>query len=108
LANTAKNAATQFVHFSSDGNLLGRYNPQRVRKHFFNDLVVRKSGEVFSPTAWTIKCSLRSRDAKFAQLKVHRDLFYPNGITLAPDDAHLVADSLGVLRIDLKTLRALT
>ena len=106
-ANTAEdrgNAA--LVHFSSDGNLLGRYALNDSRKHFFNDLVVRKSGEVILTDSVDNQIfRFDPATQKFAQLKVHRDLFYPNGIALAPDDNTLfVADSLGVLRIDLQKL----
>jgi hypothetical protein len=106
-ANTAEdrgNAA--LVHFDKNGNLLSRYAPSDSRKHLFNDLVVRKSGEVIltdSVGNQIYRFDLATQ--KFSELQVHRALFYPNGIALAPDDnALFVADSLGVIRIDLKTL----
>jgi sugar lactone lactonase YvrE len=94
---------TELLHFAASGKLLGRYNPEGPSKHGFNDLVIRKNGEVittdslansvyrFDPTARTFKT-----------LAVHRPLFYPNGIALSSDDQRLyVADSLGVLIVDL-------
>lgn len=94
---------TELLHFDANGKLLGRYNPEGSSKHGFNDLVIRKNGEVittdslansvyrFDPTARTFKI-----------LAVHRPLFYPNGIAVSSDDQRLyVADSLGVVMVDL-------
>jgi len=94
---------TELLHFDANGKLLGRYNPEGSSKHGFNDLVIRKNGEVittdslennvyrFDPAARTFKI-----------LAVHRRLFYPNGIALSSDDQKLyVADSLGVVIVDL-------
>jgi sugar lactone lactonase YvrE len=94
---------TELLHFDANGKLLGRYNPEGSSKHGFNDLVIRKNGEVittdslansvyrFDPTARTFKI-----------LAVHRPLFYPNGIALSSNDQKLyVADSLGVVIVDL-------
>src|SRR5271154_5902455 len=94
---------TELLHFDATGRLLGRFKPEGSGKHGFNDLVIRKNGEVittdslgnivlrFDPTART-----------FAALPVHRALFYPNGIALSEDDHTLyIGDSLGVVRLDL-------
>src|SRR5277367_2375696 len=94
---------TELLHFDAAGKLLGRFKPEGSGKHGFNDLVIRKNGEVittdslgnivlrFDPTART-----------FAALPVHRALFYPNGIALSEDDHTLyIGDSLGVVRLDL-------
>jgi hypothetical protein len=94
---------TELLHFDGAGKLLGRFKPEDSAKHGFNDLVIRKNGEVittdslanavlgFDPAART-----------FTVLPMHRPLFYPNGIALSEDDHTLyIADSLGVVRVDL-------
>src|SRR6267143_6215156 len=48
-ANTFEDAGrTELVHFDSAGKLLGRYSPKDSAKHGFNDVVVRKNGEVIT------------------------------------------------------------
>ena len=99
----AESGRTELLHFDATGKLLGRFKPDGSAKHGFNDLVIRKNGEVittdslantvfrFDPAAQT-----------FAAAAVHRPLFYPNGIALNEDDHTLyVADSLGVVSVDL-------
>jgi DNA-binding beta-propeller fold protein YncE len=94
---------TELLHFDTTGKLLGRYALEDTGKHGFNDLVVRKNGEViltdtvgnqvfrFDPSAHTL-----------VRLPAHRLLSGPNGIALADDDQQLfVADDLGVVRVDL-------
>jgi hypothetical protein len=100
---TDSTGLTELLHFDATGKLLGRFKPQNSAKHGFNDLVIRKNGEVittdslanevfrFDPVAHT-----------FTALPLHRPLFYPNGIALSGDDRMLyVADNLGVVRVDL-------
>jgi len=94
---------TELLHFDSTGKLLGRFKPEGSAKHGFNDLVIRKNGEVIT-TDSLANMVLRFDPAarSFSPLPVHRPLFYPNGITLSEDDHTLyVADSLGVVRVDL-------
>jgi hypothetical protein len=94
---------TELLHFDSAGKLLGRFKPEGSLKHGFNDLVLRKTGEVIT-TDSLANAVLRFDPASgtFSPLPVHRPLFYPNGITLSEDDHTLyVADSLGVVRVDL-------
>jgi hypothetical protein len=94
---------TELLHFDATGKLLGRFKPEGSAKHGFNDLVIRKNGEVITTdslgnTVLRFGPSTRS----FTALSVHRPLFYPNGIALSEDDHTLyVADSLGVVRVDL-------
>jgi hypothetical protein len=96
---------TELLHFDATGQLLGRFKSDNSGKHGFNDLVIRKDGEIittdsaanavfrFNPVAHT-----------FAALPFHRPLFFPNGIALSADDHTLyVADDLGVLSVDLAT-----
>jgi hypothetical protein len=94
---------TELLHFDATGKLLGRFKPEGSAKHGFNDLVIRKNGEVIT-TDSLANAVLRFDPAArtFSPLPVHRPLFYPNGITLSDDDHTLyVADSLGVVRVDL-------
>lgn len=94
---------SELLHFDSSGKLLGRFKPVDSAKHGFNDLVVRRNGEVLT-TDSLANGVLRFEPAsqKFFPVTVHRPLFYPNGIALAADDHTLyVADSLGVIQVDL-------
>ncbi|MGB6884292.1 MAG: hypothetical protein WBE10_09620 [Candidatus Acidiferrum sp.] len=101
--SSSETGKSEFLHFDGTGKLLGRFALEVAGKHGFHDLVIRKNGEVittdnlanalfrFDPSAHTFKTIL-----------VHRRLFYPSGIALGGDDNTLyVADSLGVLKIDL-------
>jgi sugar lactone lactonase YvrE len=94
---------TELLHFDASGKLLGRFKPEGAAKHGFNDLVIRKNGEVIT-TDSLANAVLRFDPAArtFTALPIHRPLFYPNGIALSEDDHTLyVADSLGVVRVDL-------
>jgi sugar lactone lactonase YvrE len=94
---------TELLHFDASGKLLGRFKPEGAAKHGFNDLVIRKNGEVIT-TDSLASAVLRFDPAArtFTALPIHRPLFYPNGIALSEDDHTLyVADSLGVVRVDL-------
>jgi len=94
---------TELLHFDATGKLLGRFKPQGSAKHGFNDLVIRKNGEVIT-TDSLANAVLRFDPAArtFTPVPVHRPLFYPNGIALSEDDHTLyVADNLGVVRVDL-------
>ena len=96
---------TELLHFDTSGKLLGRFKPEGSAKHGFNDLVIRKNSEVIT-TDNLANAVLRFDPAArtFTVLPMHRPLFYPNGIALSEDDRTLyVADSLGVVRVDLAT-----
>jgi hypothetical protein len=94
---------TELLHFDSTGKLLGRYKPEGSAKHGFNDLVIRKNGEVITTDSLADRVFRFDPAAKtFKALRLHRPLFYPNGIALSEDDHRLyVADSLGVVTVDL-------
>jgi sugar lactone lactonase YvrE len=94
---------TELLHFDAAGGLLGRFKPEGSAKHGFNDLVIRKNGEVLT-TDSLAEAVLRFDPAAgtFTAVALHRRLFYPNGIALGEDDHTLyVADNLGVVRVDL-------
>ena len=74
---------TELLHFDSAGKLLGRYAPKDSAKHGFNDLVLRRNGEVITTDSLNNQV-LRFDSAfeAFTPLRAHRTLFYPNGIAL--------------------------
>jgi hypothetical protein len=94
---------TELLHFDATGKLLGRFKPDGSAKHGFNDLVIRKNGEVITTDSLAnVVYRFDSAARTFRALAVHRPLFYPNGIALSEDDHTLyVADSLGVVSVDL-------
>lgn len=96
---------TELLHFDSAGILLGRYSPKDGAKHGFNDLVLRKNGEVITTDSLNNQVvRFDSRSQAFAPLATYRTLFYPNGIALADDDQTVyVADAVGIVRIDLRS-----
>src|SRR5207253_6749132 len=93
----------QLLHIDTQGKVLARFSPPDKAHHGFNDLVVLKSGEVF--TTDSLGNAVFRFDAparKFTTLQFHRPLFYPNGIALAGDEHTIyVADPLRVLKYDL-------
>jgi hypothetical protein len=94
---------TELLHFSSSGELLGRYSPKDDAKHGFNDLVVRKNGEVIVTDSLSGEVYRFDRDSQvFTPIVTNRQLSYPNGIALSGDEQQLfIADDLGVVRVDL-------
>lgn len=102
--NFAKDGGgTVLIHIDAQGNLLGRYAPKGPEKHGFNDLVVRKNGEVYTTSTSThLVFRWNPKSQSFDTLPVNRALMHPNGIALADDDRSLfVADDLGVVSLDL-------
>lgn len=96
---------TELLHFDSAGKLLGRYSPKDSAKHGFNDLVLRKNGEVITTDSLNNQVfRFDPRSQAFAPLTTYRTLFYPNGIALADDDQTVyVADAVGIVKIDLRS-----
>lgn len=103
-ANTFEDGGrTELVHFDQAGKLLGRHAPSDGRKHGFNDLVIRRSGEILmTDSADNRVYRFDPSSRRFSTLEIHRPLLYPNGIALATDDRSLfIADALGVVHADL-------
>ena len=104
-ADTFEDAGrTELVHFDASGKLLERYSPRDQDKHGFNDLVVRKNGEVVTTDSLNnqvLRFDPRAR--AFTPLPAHRILFYPNGIALADDHTLYFADSVGIVKMDLNS-----
>jgi SMP-30/Gluconolactonase/LRE-like region len=106
-ANSAEEelGRTELLHFDATGKLLGRFSPPDSAKHGFNDLVVRKNGEVILTDSISNQVlRFDPRTEAFTPLAVHRPLFFPNGIALADDGRQVfVADDNGVVRLDLES-----
>jgi hypothetical protein len=96
---------SQILHIASDGKVLARFAPKDSAQHGFNDLVVRKAGDIFTTDSLANQVfRLDPKTQGFSSLHFHRQLFYPNGIALAEDDQTVyIADALGVLKYDLAT-----
>jgi hypothetical protein len=96
---------SQILHIASDGKVLARFAPKSSEQHGFNDLVVRKAGDIFTSDSianQVVRLDPVSR--AFSALRLNRQLFYPNGIALADDDRTLyIADAIGVLKYDIVT-----
>jgi SMP-30/Gluconolactonase/LRE-like region len=99
-ANAGK---TQLLHIDAQGKVLARFSPAGDGHHGFNDLVVRKSGDVFTTDSLGDAVFRFDPAGKtFRELKFHRHLYYPNGIALSGDDHTIfVADTLGVVKYDI-------
>jgi hypothetical protein len=95
---------SELLHFDAAGNLLGRYAPMDAARHGFNDLVVRKSGEILLTDSVSNQVFRFDSSAHtFTPIPVHRSVSGPNGIALAEDDRRLfVADDFGVVRVSLE------
>jgi hypothetical protein len=96
---------SELLHFDASGILLGRYAPDGAAGHGFNDLVVRKNGEIILTDSVSNQV-LRFDPGthSFELLPVEHLLSAPNGIALADDNRQLyVADDFGVVRVDLDT-----
>lgn len=93
----------ELLHFDYEGKLMGRYSLKDGAKHGFNDLVLRRNGEILTTDSLNnqvFRFDPRSRE--FAPLATYRPLLYPNGIALGDDDQTLyVADTVGIVKIDL-------
>ena len=94
---------SELLHFDGAGKLLGRFKPEGRARHGFNDLVVRRNGEVLTTDSLANALfRFDPRSHTFKPLPIYRRLFYPNGISLSGNGRALfVADSLGVVKVDL-------
>src|SRR5437868_5164064 len=74
-----------------------------VMPYDLNDLVLRGSREIFTTdTEGDHVYRFDRASHRFTEMKLHRPVFYPNGITLSGDGNLLfVADMLGIIRVDL-------
>lgn len=95
----------ELLHFDAQGKLLERYASPGTMPYDLNDLVLRGSREIFTTDTEGHHVYRFDRAShKFADMKLYRPVFYPNGIALSGDGNLLfVADMLGVVRVDLLT-----
>ena len=95
---------SELVHVDGKGTVLERFRPEDG-PHGFNDLVVRRTGDVFTTDSLANRVfRFDAGTRRFAPIELARPLFYPNGIALADDDRSLyIADALGVVRYDSAT-----
>lgn len=100
---------SQLLHIGADGKVIDRFAPADSAQHGFNDLVLRKAGDIFVTDSLANQVFRLDPSAKaFSPLPLHRQLYYPNGIALADDDRMLfIADALGVLKYDIQTSTSL-
>ncbi|HET8965280.1 MAG TPA: SMP-30/gluconolactonase/LRE family protein [Candidatus Acidoferrum sp.] len=94
---------SEILHIASDGKVLARFASEGSAPHGFNDLVVRKTGDLFTTDSLANQVFRLDPESKtFSPLHLHRQLYYPNGIALAGDDRSLfIADALGVVKYDI-------
>jgi hypothetical protein len=103
----AAGGQAELLHIEDDASgktkLTARLSIQDQRPHGFNDLVVRRNGEIFLTDSLANSVFRFDRSTKsFSALPFHRPLFYPNGIAISDDENSLfVADALGIIKLDL-------
>lgn len=92
----------------SDGKLLKVYNYDAGgQEHFFNDLTISKTGDVYVTESLTSKIYKISKEKDEIELLYQADpmFYFLNGLALNEDETKLfVASSEGVSVLDLKTL----
>ena len=95
----------ELLHFDAQGKLLERYEEPGSMSHDLNDSVLRGTREVFATDTEGNHVYRFDRAAHtFTDMKLHRPVFEPNGITLSRDGNVLfIADDLGVIRADLRS-----
>jgi len=93
----------ELLHFDAQGKLLERYASPGKTPYDLNDLVLRGSREIFTTdTEGNHVYRFDRASHRFTEMKLHRPVFYPNGITLSGNENLLfVADMLGIIRVDL-------
>jgi sugar lactone lactonase YvrE len=96
---------SEIVHFDPNGKLLERYTAPGIGPHDLNDLVLRGANEIYvTDTDGNSVYRFERESHRFTSLNLGRPLFYPNGITVSDSgDVLYIADSLGILRLDLRT-----
>jgi hypothetical protein len=103
--DAGKKHRPELLHFDAQGKLLERYASLGTMPYDLNDLVLRGTREIFTTDTEGHHVYRFDRAShSFTDMKLHRPVFYPNGITLSGDGNLLfVADMLGVIRVDLLT-----
>jgi hypothetical protein len=96
---------SELLHFNEQGKLLERFAAPGRGLHDLNDLVLRGEDEVYTTdTDGNVVFRFDRKTHRFSPLRLHRAIFYPNGITLSGDAERLYfGDLLGVVVVDLRT-----
>ena len=99
---------SEVVHFDENGQLLERYAAPGPGPHDLNDLVLRKTREIYLSDTFAHEAYRFDRISHaFTPLAFPRPLFYPNGITVSGNqDVLYVADLMGVIAVDLRSNEA--
>ena len=94
----------ELLHLDAQGKLLERYAEPGSMPHDLNDSVLRGTREIFTTDTEGNHVYRFGRAAHtFTNMKLHRPVFEPNGITLSRDcNLLFIADDLGVIRVDLR------
>lgn len=95
----------ELLHFDARGKLIERYASPGTMPFDLNDLVLHGNREIFTTdTEGHHVYRFDRASQRFTDMKLHRPVFYPNGITLSGDGNLLfVADMLGIIRVDLRS-----
>lgn len=97
-----------YKYHLTTGDLLKIYNYDAAgQEHFFNDLTISKSGDVYITESLTSKVYKISKEKDEIELLYQADpmFYFLNGLALNEDESKLfVASSEGVSVLDLKTL----
>ena len=95
----------ELLHFDAQGKLLERYVEPGSMPHDLNDSVLRGTREIFATdTEGNHVYRFDQAAHTFTNMKLHRPVFEPNGITLSRDGNLLfIGDDLGVIRVDLRS-----
>jgi len=97
-------SGAELLHFDKAGRLVDRFSPPSSGPHSFNDLVIRSKDEIYLTDSLANRVYRFDRRLhRFAEVRLSRDIFYPNGIALSSDGNLLyVADAFGLLLLDLR------
>jgi hypothetical protein len=95
----------ELLHFDAQGALVERYAEPGSMPHDLNDSVLRGTREIFvTDTEGNHVYHFHRVAHTFTEMKLHRPVFEPNGITTSGDGNLLfIADDLGVIRVDLRS-----
>jgi sugar lactone lactonase YvrE len=95
---------SELVHVDEHGRMLEQFSSPEPGPHLFNDLVLRKSEEIYLTDSLANRVFRFDRKTRsFSALTFPRHLYYPNGIALSDDGEWLyVSDAFGTLQYNLR------
>jgi len=95
----------ELYRLDAHGKLLESYSPPGAGDHDLNDLVLYRSSAIYvTDTDANITYRFDRKTHVFTPLKLSRQQFFPNGITLLSGDGNrlYVADWLGIIMVNLR------